>query len=290
MRTYQRLFVFVFCVFAQLTTGCTGKVELLQGVSETEANEALAALLESGINASKLPGKEGTVGIEVQSSEVARAISILRAEGLPKERYAKMGEVFRKEGLISSPLEERARYLWALSQELSATISQIDGVIKARVHVVLPERGSSGDPMLPSSAAVFIKHKSGINLDDSIPQVKRLVTNSIPGLAPDKVTVISLPSLKPASSAENITDQVAQVTTSPSPEKISSATLSATSSDTALHLRVFGFELWLLLIMLLVALVVLAISVYVIQKKFEFLRNFRFSKKQIAPAIRSQDA
>lgn len=173
---------------------CSGKVELLQGVSESEANEALAALIDAGIPAGKLPGKEGTVGIEVESFEVARAIAILRSEGLPKERYAKMGEVFRKEGLISSPLEERARYLWALSQELSATISQIDGVIKARVHVVLPERGSGGDPVLPSSAAVFIKHKSGVVLDDSLIQIKKLVANSIPGLAVDKVTVILLPS------------------------------------------------------------------------------------------------
>lgn len=178
--------------FCLLLYACGSRVELLQGVSESEANEALAALLDGGIKAGKLPGKEGLVGLEVESSEVARAIAILRTEGLPKERYAKMGEVFRKEGLISSPLEERARYLWALSQELSATVSQIDGVIKARVHVVLPERSSGGDAAVPSSAAVFIKYKTGINLDDAVPQVKRLVANSIPGLSADKVTVILL--------------------------------------------------------------------------------------------------
>lgn len=179
--------------FILILCACGSRVELLQGVSESEANEALAALLDGGIKAGKLPGKEGLVGLDVESSEVARAIAILRAEGLPKERYAKMGEVFRKEGLISSPLEERARYLWALSQELSATVSQIDGVIKARVHVVLPERSSGGDAAVPSSAAVFIKYKTGINLDDAVPQVKRLVANSIPGLSADKVTVILLP-------------------------------------------------------------------------------------------------
>jgi type III secretion protein J len=175
-----------------ILSACGSRVELLQGVSESEANEALAALIDGGIKAGKLPGKDGLVGLEVESSEVAKAIAILRTEGLPKERYAKMGEVFRKEGLISSPLEERARYLWALSQELSATVSQIDGVIKARVHVVLPERSSGGDAAVPSSAAVFIKYKTGINLDDAVPQVKRLVANSIPGLSADKVTVILL--------------------------------------------------------------------------------------------------
>jgi len=115
-------------------------------------------------------------------------------EGLPRERYAKMGEIFRKEGLISSPLEERARYIWALSQEISSTLSQIDGVIKARVHVVLPERSAGGDPSLPSSAAVFIKHKTGVNLEDSVAQIKRLVANSIPGLSGEKVSVILIAS------------------------------------------------------------------------------------------------
>lgn len=187
-------FFYKFTIFAfvSIVCACSSRIELLQGVSESEANEALAALIDGGIKAGKLPGKDGLVGLDVDSSDVARAISILRAEGLPKERYAKMGEVFRKEGLISSPLEERARYLWALSQELSATVSQIDGVIKARVHVVLPERSSGGDPAVPSSAAVFIKYKVGINLDDAVPQVKRLIANSIPGLSADKVTVILL--------------------------------------------------------------------------------------------------
>jgi type III secretion protein J len=176
-----------------LLTACGAQVELLSAISESEANEALAALLDADIKAAKTPGKEGLVNLQVEQSQVAKAITILQAEGLPRERYAKMGEVFRKEGLISSPLEERARYLWALSQELSATVSQIDGVMKARVHVVLPERSTGGDPALPSSAAVFIKYKQGYNLDDAIPSIKRLVANSISGLTADKVSVVLLP-------------------------------------------------------------------------------------------------
>lgn len=179
----------VFCL-----TACDTRVELISNVSEGEANEALAALLQGGIKATKLPGKEGLVSLDVEEGGVAKAIAILRAEGLPRERYAKMGEVFRKEGLISSPLEERARYIWALSQEISATVSQIDGVVKARVHVVLPERSAGGDPSLPSSAAVFIKHKTRVNLEESVPQIKRLVANSIPGLSNEKVSVILIAS------------------------------------------------------------------------------------------------
>ncbi len=175
--------------------GCGNRVELLSDISESEGNEAISVLLTAGISSSKIPRKDGLVSIDVEHSQVARAIAILGEEGLPRERFVKMGDVFRKEGLISSPLEERARYIWALSQELSATLSQIDGVIKARVHVVLPEKTGGGEPSLPSSAAVFIKHKQGITLEDSVVQIKRLVSNSIPGLSSDKVTVVMLTSM-----------------------------------------------------------------------------------------------
>jgi len=173
-----------------LLQGCTPKVELMAAMPEAEANEVLAALVNAGIAAEKTPGKDGMVWVQLPAPDVGRAVDLLREKGLPRERFAGMGQVFRKEGLISSPLEERARYLYALSQELAATINQIDGVIVARVHVVLPERGSAGDPSTPSSAAVFIKHQENYNLETVQPLVRRLVTNSIPGLTPDKVSIV----------------------------------------------------------------------------------------------------
>jgi type III secretion protein J len=170
--------------------GCGRTVELFSNVSESEANEVLAALSKADITAQKVAGKDGAVTLTVDQSNIAHAIEVLNAEGLPQERRATMGDVFRKEGLISSPLEERARYLWALSQELSGTISQIDGVLRARVHVVLPERSTGGEPALPSSAGVFVKYRRGANLEDAVPQIKRLVASSIPGLTVDKVSVV----------------------------------------------------------------------------------------------------
>ncbi|MES2772087.1 MAG: type III secretion inner membrane ring lipoprotein SctJ [Pseudomonadota bacterium] len=172
--------------------GCGGQVELVSGLSEAEANEALGALLGAAISASKVHSKEG-VSINVEQAKVARAIEVLRERGLPRPRHARMGDVFKKENLISSPLEERARYLFALSQELEQTLSQIDDVIAARVHVVLPERVAPGDPTVPSSASVFIKYRRGSAVESVVPQVRTLVTNSISGLSEDKVSVILVP-------------------------------------------------------------------------------------------------
>jgi type III secretion protein J len=173
-----------------LVAACGGRVDLMGAVPEDEANEILSALLDAGIGADKTAGKEGMVGVRVEGAQVGRALELLRERGLPRERYAGMGQVFKKEGLISSPLEERARYVYALSQELSNTLSKIDGVLTARVHVVLPERGAAGEVGVPATAAVFIKHQDGYNLDIIQPQIRRLVTNSIPGLAADRVSVV----------------------------------------------------------------------------------------------------
>ena len=187
----QRLWQSLAVVLCALLLAASGaRADLLGAVPEDEANDVLAALLKADIPAQKTPGKDGLVGVQIDAAQVGRALEILRENGLPRERFAGMGQVFKKEGLISSPLEERARYIYALSQELSNTLSKIDGVLAARVHVVLPERGTAGEAGVSSTAAVFIKHQDGYNLDIIQPQIRRLVTNSIPGLAADRVSVI----------------------------------------------------------------------------------------------------
>lgn len=181
---------------------CSRQVELMAAMPEGEANEVMAALQNAGIEAIKKPGKEGMVGLSINAADLSRSVDLLRSKGLPQQRHAGMGQVFKKEGLISSPLEERARYLYALSQELGATLSQIDGVVLARVHVVLPERPAAGETVgTPSSAAVFIKHQENYNLDVLQPQIRRLVNNAIPGLTPDKISIVLFSSEPPRKAA-----------------------------------------------------------------------------------------
>ncbi len=190
MARVQRSRVGGVVLLVALLTACSQKVELMAAISEPEANEIMAALQNAGVAVDKKPGKEGMVSVVIPSDQLGRAVDLLREKGLPRERFSGMGQVFKKDGLISSPLEERARYLHALSQELGATLSQIDGVVFARVHVVLPERTLYGEAPVPSSAAVFIKHQEGYDLDTLQPLVRRLVTHSIPALAPEKISIV----------------------------------------------------------------------------------------------------
>src|SRR4051812_13581802 len=168
-----------------LLSGCSDDTDLFTGLSEQDSNDVIASLADQHIDARKRSEKTGVV-VSVPTAEINRAVRILDAAGLPHRSRTSMGEIFKKEGVISTPLEERARYIYALSQELEFTLSQMQGVIVARVHVVLPERVAPGEPINPSSAAVFIKHEKDFDPDVYSARVKQLVASSIPGLWNDK--------------------------------------------------------------------------------------------------------
>jgi len=165
-----------------LLSGCSDETDLFSGLSEQDSNDVIASLADQHIDARKRSEKTGVV-VTVASADINRAVRVLDAAGLPRHSRTSLGEIFKKEGVISTPLEERARYIYALSQELEATLSQIDGVIVARVHVVLPERVAPGEPVQPASAAVFIKHTAALDPDSVRGRIQQMVASSIPGMS-----------------------------------------------------------------------------------------------------------
>ena len=170
-------------------TGCDKQVTLFAGLEESQANGVIAALADGGLEAEKVSGDEGTWDVMIGQKSFARAANLCEQRGLPKRKYQGVGEVFKKTGMISSPTEERIRFMDAVAQDLSQTISMIDGVVNARVHVVLPANDPFAKNVLPSSAAVAIQERWDADLTESIPQIKSLVKNAIEGLAYEKITV-----------------------------------------------------------------------------------------------------
>lgn len=182
-----------YLLLALMLSAC--KVELYSGLPEKEGNEIISILLEHDVSAKKETNfKNRTTTVFVEESQLSQSIQILGRYGLPRDDYNSVGEIFKKDGMISSPLEERARYIYALSQEISETLSQLDGVLTARVHIVIPEPNPRVQVSeLPSSASVFIKHNDLVQLDVLVPNIKLLVSNSIEGLVYDNVSVVLFP-------------------------------------------------------------------------------------------------
>ena len=172
-----------------LLAGCDKEVALHSQLEERQANLVMAALLDGGISCHKTPGDEGMWNVMIPESRFAEAANLLERKGLPRRAYQGVSEVFKKTGMVSSPSEERIRFMDALAQDLSRTISGIDGVVDARVHVVLPENDPFAKNTLPSSAAVAIRSRWDADITDLVPSIKNLVKNSIEGLKYEKISV-----------------------------------------------------------------------------------------------------
>lgn len=176
--------------------GC-GQQILYKGLPEKEVNDMAAILLSNDIACTKIAGAENTWDLTVDTAQFSQGVQLLNEAGYPKDTFSSLGEAFKKSGLVSSPTEERIRFMHALSDELAETLTHIHGVVTARVHIVLPDNDPYTEKFTPSSASVFISYLPQINLDDCSREIRQLVTNSIEGLSYDKVTLSLFPASNP---------------------------------------------------------------------------------------------
>jgi type III secretion protein J len=185
------------CVLAAVVAaGCT-RIDLYTNLSEQQANEVAAVLIAAEIDADKRLSESKAWSVRIDKSNLPRAMDVLETSGYPKHSAPTMAEVFRKDGFISSPLEERARFIAATSQELQQTILHMNGVLDARVHLALPERDPLSDTVLPPSASVFVKYAENAKFNESggMANVKAIVRDAVEGLSVDRITVVATPTL-----------------------------------------------------------------------------------------------
>ena len=127
----------------------------------------------------------------VPSDRVARLRLELAESGLP--RGGSMGyEIFDKgENLGVSSFVQNINHLRALEGELARTIGTIAQVGSARVHLVLPKRKLfSRDKEEPTASIMLTMAGAGTLPTRRVLAIQQLVAAAVPGLAPDRVSIV----------------------------------------------------------------------------------------------------
>lgn len=129
-------------------------------------------------------------GIKVPSARAAELRMQLAQEGLPSHGVVGW-EKFDSQDFTRTEFEQNINRLRAIQGEISRTITSIEGISSARVHIVTPKQSLFVEEQKEPTAAIYIRTKRNAKLNDrQIKGIQHLVCRSVEGLKPNNVTII----------------------------------------------------------------------------------------------------
>ena len=158
----------------------------------------VAVLAAAGLEATRERDKDNVYSILVESADIATATTLLRHEGYPTPKFESLGDVFSAEGIVGTPFEQHIRYIHAMNEELSRTITTINGVKSARVFISSPTKDRYERNAPPASASVTISHEPGFDAQSQVSKIKMIVASSVANLEYEGVAVAFFPTSGPA--------------------------------------------------------------------------------------------
>ena len=163
-------------------------VPVYPGLAEKDSGEVAEALRSAG-----LPFRLDPAGgsVTVPGDKVYEARMRLASQGLPKGSAMGYEMIQQDQGLGTSQFIESARYQLALETELARTVSSLQPVKSARVHLALPKVSPFVRHADNASASVLVELYPGRQLEQGqVSSIVHIVASSVPDLLPGAVTVI----------------------------------------------------------------------------------------------------
>jgi type III secretion protein J len=173
-----------------LLTGCA--VPVAGALDDSEANQVVVALERASVDATKEgdPQSEGKWRVTVPRDDVPHALSVMRDEELPRARPPGVLDAVGKGALVPSEAAEHAQLVAGLEGDLERTLEGVDGVLRARVHLSVPERSAlRAEAPQRGTASVLLEHR-GSTPPLSADSVQRLVAGAVAGMLATDVNVV----------------------------------------------------------------------------------------------------
>ena len=173
-----------------LASGCS--VPVAGNLEDRDANLVADALNQAGLDAVKEsdPSSEGHYRISVNRDDAAQAIAELREHDLPPRHAPGLADALGRGSIVPSPTTEHAQYVAGVSGDLERTLSSVDGVLGAHVHLSVPVPNPLSDkPVERATASVLIKH-IGATPPVCDADIRRIVAGAVANLRTDDVSVV----------------------------------------------------------------------------------------------------
>jgi len=163
------------------------KALLYSNLDLKEAGNITQNLDQAGI---KYEVKGDGSTIMVDRDKVASARLMLSSKGLPTSGSVGYEIFDNTSALGQTDFVQQLNRQRALEGELGRTISSLDGITSARVHLVLPKRQLFEQEAEQPSAAVTIGVGGREPTADNVRAIQNLIAGAVPSLKPDRVTVV----------------------------------------------------------------------------------------------------
>jgi flagellar M-ring protein FliF len=159
---------------------------LYTGLSREDVTRIGATLRDSSITFDVSAAGDS---VSVRPSQTMQARMLLAEKGLPTAANSGY-ELFDKIGSLGlTSFMQEVTKLRALEGEIARTVQLMKGVRAARVHIVLPVRGSFRATQQPPSASVVLRTDGALEARTA-QSIRHLVAAAVPGMTRDKVTVL----------------------------------------------------------------------------------------------------
>jgi flagellar M-ring protein FliF len=181
--------VVALLVGAAAFTSWAAKPSMVPVFTNLAASDAAAITEELTTRGIAYSLADGGASVLVPQKDVYQLRLDLSAAGLPENGETGY-ELLDTQGITTSEFRQRVDYQRALEGELSKTISSIEGVEAATVHLVMPEEALFSEDARQPSASVLVKMKPGKTMaGGQVQAVVNLVSSSVEGLVPEQVTL-----------------------------------------------------------------------------------------------------